>query len=44
MQLVDLNTGNVVAQDSEKNGQIQYGTDILTRITYAMEDLSLIHI
>ena len=40
MQLVDLNTGNVVAQDSEKNGQIQYGTDILTRITYAMEDSS----
>lgn len=38
MQLVDMNTGNILAQASEKNGQIAYGTDILTRITYTMED------
>ena len=38
MQLVDLNTGKVLAQAREMNGQIQYGTDILTRITYTMED------
>lgn len=37
MQLVDLNTGNVLAQAHEMNGQIAYGTDILTRITYTME-------
>lgn len=38
MQLVDLNTGNVIAQAKETNGQVIYGTDILTRITYTMED------
>ncbi len=37
MQLVDLNTGSVIAQAKEMNGQIAYGTDILTRITYALE-------
>lgn len=38
MQLVDLNTGNVIAQARETNGQVTYGTDILTRITYTMEN------
>lgn len=38
MQLVDLNSGEIVAQAKEMNGQISYGTDILTRITYTMED------
>ena len=38
MQLVDLNTGAVVAQVRGTNGQRTYGTDILTRITYTMED------
>ena len=37
MQLVDMNTGEVIAQEKEFNGQIAYGTDILTRITYALE-------
>ena len=38
MQLVDLTSGAVIAQAREMNGQIRYGTDILTRITYTMED------
>ncbi|MDY5220669.1 MAG: ASKHA domain-containing protein [Eubacteriales bacterium] len=38
MQLVDLNTGAVLAQASEANGQGAYGSDILTRITYTLED------
>ena len=38
MQLVDLNTGAVAAQASEANGQRQYGTDILTRITCVLGD------
>lgn len=37
MQLVDLNSGAVIGQEIAVNGQITYGTDILTRITYAME-------
>ena len=37
MQLVDLNTGAVIGQVREMNGQVLYGTDILTRITYTME-------
>lgn len=40
MQLIDLNTGEILAQKREMNGQIAYGTDILTRITYTMEDPS----
>ena len=40
MQLIDLNTGEVLAQAREINGQTVYGTDILTRITYTMEDAS----
>lgn len=38
MQLVDLNTQRVFAQASEANGQRAYGSDILTRITYTLED------
>ena len=40
MQLVDLNSGAILAQEKEMNGQRIYGTDILTRITYTMEDAS----
>ena len=38
MQIINLNTGEVIAQAKEMNGQIAYGTDILTRITYTMQD------
>lgn len=38
MQLVDLNSEKVIAQVKEMNGQIAYGTDILTRITHTMEN------
>ena len=38
MQMINLNTGEVIAEAKEMNGQIAYGTDILTRITYTMED------
>ena len=37
MQLVDLNSGAVVGEEKMVNGQVAYGTDILTRITYALE-------
>ena len=38
MQLVDLGSGAVIGEEKEVNGQVAYGTDILTRITYALED------
>lgn len=38
MQLVDLNSGTVIGEEKAVNGQTVYGTDILTRISYAMED------
>ena len=38
MELVDLNTGETVAEEKTVNGQTAYGTDILTRITYSLED------
>lgn len=38
MQLVDLNSGVIIEEAKEVNGQVAYGTDILTRITYAMEN------
>jgi uncharacterized 2Fe-2S/4Fe-4S cluster protein (DUF4445 family) len=38
MELVDMNSGDVIKQVKAVNGQAVYGTDILTRITYAMED------
>ena len=37
MELVDLNSGTVLSQAREMSGQIAYGTDILTRITFTME-------
>ena len=37
MQLVDLNTGAVLREEKRVNGQTAFGTDILTRITYALE-------
>lgn len=40
MQLVDLNSGAVLCEKKRVNGQTEFGTDILTRITYAMEDFS----
>ena len=38
MQLIDMNSGAVVGEEKAVNGQHIYGTDILTRITYTMED------
>ena len=40
MQLVDLNSGAVIGEETAVNGQVTYGTDILTRITYALEGCS----
>ena len=36
MQLIDLKSGNVILEEREENGQIRYGTDILTRIIYSI--------
>ena len=38
MQLVDMNSGTVIDQVKAVNGQTAYGTDILSRITYSLED------
>lgn len=38
MQLIDMNSGTVIAEEKAVNAQVQYGTDILTRITYSLED------
>ena len=38
MQMVDINSGTVIDEVKAVNGQARYGSDILTRITYAMED------
>ena len=40
MQLVDMNSGVVVGEERSVNAQAEYGTDILTRITYALKDPS----
>ena len=40
MQPVDLHTGAVIGEEKSVNGQTIYGTDILTRITYALDDPS----
>ncbi len=37
MQLVDMHSGAVIGVQKAENGQIAYGTDILTRITYSLE-------
>ena len=38
MQLVDLNTGQIIAEESTFNKQIKYGEDILSRIFYTKEN------
>ena len=38
MQLIDMNSGTVIDQVKAVNGQTVYGTDILSRITYSLED------
>ena len=38
MRMVDMNSGVTVGQETAVNGQVAYGTDILSRITYAMEE------
>lgn len=38
MQLIDMTRGEIMAQAREMNGQFEYGSDILTRITYTMAD------
>jgi len=35
--LVDLNTGRILGSESEYNGQLVYGEDVVSRISYAME-------
>lgn len=40
MQLVDMNSGTVIDQVQSINEQTVYGTDILSRITYSLEDQS----
>ena len=40
MQLIDMNSGTVIDQVKAVNGQTAYGTDILSRITYSLEDPS----
>ena len=37
MQLVDLNNGQVIAEESTFNKQIKYGEDILSRIFYTKQ-------
>ena len=37
MQLVDMNSGAVIGEEKAVNGQVAYGTDILSRITYSLE-------
>ena len=34
-QLIDLKTGNVLAESADFNGQISYGEDVISRIIYA---------
>ncbi len=38
MQLVDLNSGAVVGEEKQVNKQVAYGTDILSRITFSMDN------
>ena len=38
MQLVDMNTGKILAADGAPNPQIPYGEDILSRITYGKDN------
>ncbi|MDY6838602.1 MAG: ASKHA domain-containing protein [Thermodesulfobacteriota bacterium] len=36
-QLMDLRTGEALAETAEYNGQIQYGADVITRIVFAQK-------
>ena len=36
MRLMDLHSGAVIGEEKAVNGQVRYGTDILTRITHVM--------
>ena len=36
-QLLDLNTGDILAQQVEYNAQISYGEDVISRIVYAQK-------
>lgn len=38
MELVDMNSGAIIARATEPNGQRAFGTDILTRITHTLEN------
>lgn len=38
MELVDMNTGEILAADGTANPQIPYGEDILSRITYGKDN------
>ena len=44
MQLIDLNTKEILGEEKTVNGQVAYGTDILTRITFTLEDRSNIKV
>lgn len=37
MRLFDMDSGSIIGEETAVNGQTAYGTDILTRITYALE-------
>lgn len=37
MQLVDMTSGAVIGEEKQVNGQVAYGTDILSRITWSLE-------
>lgn len=43
MQLVDLNSGSIIDEAKVVNGQVVYGTDILTRITFSLENINNIY-
>ena len=38
MQLVDMNSGSIIGEEKAVNGQVAYGTGILTRITHTQEN------
>ncbi len=40
-QLIDLQTGRVIAEASDYNGQISYGEDVITRIIYSTRSTGL---
>jgi len=40
MRLIDMNSGIVIGEEKLVNGQTRFGTDILSRITYSLEDAS----